>query len=549
MKQNLTNFFNLIKKDKQAKTLTIIGVLLLFIFTIGYSLSMFTSSKNTTLANVKINDLSFNITTNSGTSDDRILHLQANKIESFSVVITNLNKISKKYELIYDVCSNSNCTSVLNSLPDGVKVEFMEENSDELNGLINNTGETKKINLLTTNNTNNDVYIRLNLNVGYEWNELELANQIKEYSKITDIIAYVDGVEVKDYPSTCSYVAKAKAYKNNQEITLNDLKVECDKTTKLWKTSYIGFADKIEINFKTAYILKDYILNLDKTDNGLEVDDTTDKNIRYVGASPKNYLKFNDETWRIIGVFNNITTIDENGNEKKESLVKIVRNDSLGSYSWDTSQNNNSGYGINEWNQSYLMEELNSDYIDINKIDGNTNWYNGVNSTKDGMYDYNKNIKNNFIDKIAEVKWNLGGYSSFNVSALNMYTYERGTLHVANPEDKIPRKDYWNGKIALIYPSDYGYASTNIECRNNMGSAINYENSCKKDNWLQNNEKQWTLSSTSTNEIYVFFVEADGRINLNRAFNAYCVRPSLFLKTDILITSGTGEKTNPYILG
>ena len=68
-------------------------------------------------------------------------------------------------------------------------------------------------------------------------------------------------------------------------------------------------------------------LALDKTKNGLEIDETTDKNLRYVGASPKNYLKFNDEIWRIIGVFNNITTIDKQENEKTESLVKIVRND------------------------------------------------------------------------------------------------------------------------------------------------------------------------------------------------------------------------------
>ncbi|MCI6932598.1 MAG: hypothetical protein MR765_05700, partial [Tenericutes bacterium] len=96
--------------------------------------------------------------------------------------------------------------------------------------------------------------------------------------------------------------------------------------------------------------------------NGLEQDDTTDKNIRYVGASPKNYLKFNNEIWRIIGVFNNITTIDEQENEKTESLVKIVRNDSLGKYSWDSSESSiNNGYGVNEWSQADLMYELNCD--------------------------------------------------------------------------------------------------------------------------------------------------------------------------------------------
>ena len=101
MKRNLTKFFNLIKKDKQAKILTIIGVLLLFIFTIGYSLSMFTGSKGTTLANIKVNDLSFNMTTNSGMSDDRVLHLKAGKTEKFDIVLTNLNKVDVKYEIIY----------------------------------------------------------------------------------------------------------------------------------------------------------------------------------------------------------------------------------------------------------------------------------------------------------------------------------------------------------------------------------------------------------------------------------------------------------------
>lgn len=283
--------------------------------------------------------------------------------------------------------------------------------------------------------------------------------------------------------------------------------------------------------------------------NGLEQDDTPDKNIRYVGANPKNYVEFANtgELWRIVGVFNNITTIDEQGNTKKESLVKIVRNESLGNYSWDTSGTSNSGYGINEWSQSYLMKELNSDYIDINKKDGTTNWYNGASSAKNGMYDYSKNIKNNFIDKIAEVRWNLGGHSSFKVSSLNMYTYERGTTHVINPADKVPRKDYWDGKIALIYPSDYGYASTNSACRNNMGNDNEFD--CKKDNWLYKNENQWTLSSRSDDEIYVFYASIEGNINLNRAFNDHCVRPTLYLKSDILIASGTGEEGSPYRLG
>ena len=89
MKTKLIKFFNLIKKDKQVKILTIMGIILLFIFTLGYSLSMFTSSQNKKIANIKVNDLSFNITTNSGETNDRIFHLQAGKIEQFESLHTS----------------------------------------------------------------------------------------------------------------------------------------------------------------------------------------------------------------------------------------------------------------------------------------------------------------------------------------------------------------------------------------------------------------------------------------------------------------------------
>ena len=129
------------------------------------------------------------------------LNIKTSK-ELFNVIITNLNNINTTYELIYDICTNSECTNTLNSLPNGVKVEYLTENSDTLNGKINNNNGTKTINIITTNTTSSDVYIRLNLNAGYDWNNLVLANQIKEYKNETNIIAYVDGVEQKNGPQT-----------------------------------------------------------------------------------------------------------------------------------------------------------------------------------------------------------------------------------------------------------------------------------------------------------------------------------------------------------
>ena len=249
MKENLIKFFNLIKNNKQAKALLILGILLIFIFTLGFSLSMFTSNNTAKIANIKVNDLSFNITTNNATSNDRILHLKAGKTELFNVIITNLNNINTTYELIYDICSNLECTNTLNSLPNGVKVEYLTENSDTLNGTINNNNGTKTINIITTNITSSDIYIRLNLNAGYDWNSLVLANQIKEYKQETNITVFIDEVETKNYPNNCNYAVETKAYKGTQEVPLENLNVTCDTTTKKWTTNFTGHADRIEVKF------------------------------------------------------------------------------------------------------------------------------------------------------------------------------------------------------------------------------------------------------------------------------------------------------------
>ena len=315
----------------------------------------------------------------------------------------------------------------------------------------------------------------------------------------------------------------------------------------------------------TPTLLKkiDLMYQYESGTNGLEQDDTTDKNIRYVGASQKNYLKFNNEIWRIIGVFNNITTIDEQENEKTESLVKIVRNDSLGNYSWDSSESSiNNGYGVNEWSQADLMYELNCDgkstkycrdditegYLS-NLTTGSTTWYNGSNNAKNGTYDYSKNIRSSSIDKVAKVRWNTSR-TTLGASALDSYNKERSTTLISTPSDTVTRNNTWDGKIALIYPSDYGYASTDTTCRGGLNSYdSNYNGYCKNENWLFNSAFQWTLSPHSGGANLVFFVYSGGDVGSNYAYSTIGVRPVLFLKSDVVIAGGTGESIeNAYTL-
>ena len=173
-------------------------------------------------------------------------------------------------------------------------------------------------------------------------------------------------------------------------------------------------------------------------------------------------------------------------------MLKIIRNESIGSFSWDSSSSNiNDGKGINEWSQSKLMKELNSDFLDIVNVLGSNKWYNGQNNQMSGSYNYKNNIKNEFQYMIAMVNWNLGAGSRYDFSISSFYNNERGTIHIENVSDGVERTDIWLGKIALIYPSDYGYASTNVNCRKSMAST-----NCKENNWLYvEGHHQWTITS------------------------------------------------------
>ena len=516
MKTKLIKFFNLIKKDKQAKILTIMGIILLFIFTLGYSLSMFTSSQNNNVANIKVNDLSFNITTNSGESNDRILHLQAGKIESFSVIITNLNKINTKYELIYDVCSDSKCNNFIDEVSE-IKIQ-VKENYDNIYGNINIGSENAiKLVLITENNSNSDYYIKLNMNAGYAWNDLARVGKLKKFSNDINLIAYVDGEEINDLPNSCNYSVTTVAYKNNKEISLNDLSVTCDKTTKIWKISYSGFPTKIKFYFSSlpSINLVNYIQNLynnDASNNYLSKDDPS-SNIRYFGGGSKNYIEFgNDgELWRIIGIFN----VNDSSDGIVKPMVKIVRNSSIGTFAWDTTfSSDNSGYGYNDWTKSKLMQELNNDYLNYN-LTSNSYWYSGVNNAKSAIFNFQYTIKEKYQKLIANVTWNLGGYPLYGISAADIYSKERSSTVFSG------NSSTWIGKIGLLYPSDIAYASDDSSCRSNISKC----STSNPTSWMNDNVSLWLITHVSSINNYVYAYR-NGVGGQQMAFNKYDINLS-----------------------
>ena len=220
--------------------------------------------------------------------------------------------------------------------------------------------------------------------------------------------------------------------------------------------------------------------NLDTVN--LMADDTSEENIRYVGATVNNYIDIGDKDnegnpilWRIIGVMNKITNLDNGGQE--ESLVKIIRAESIGEYSWDSSPGNiNNGYGVNEWSEADVMKLLNPQevYDGTPAIGGSLYWNresgNCYNAKEEG------NIPCDFISsglseeakgKIVKVRWNTGTtgevYDNSKITAKYMYDAERSTHNgnehctskrESNCNDEVERKPTWDGYMGLMYPSD-----------------------------------------------------------------------------------------------
>ena len=94
-----------------------------------------------------------------------------------------------------------------------------------------------------------------------------------------------------------------------------------------------------------------------------------------------------------------------------------------------------------------------------------------------------------------------------------------------------------------MYSSDYGYASTDTDCRSNLNSS-----NCKNNNWMFNSGSQWTLSPTSGDVDLVFDVYSDGFVDIDLANYARGVRPALFLKSEAQIKSGTGTESDPFVI-
>ena len=365
-------------------------------------------------------------------------------------------------------------------------------------------------------------------------------------------------------------------------------KAVCDKGASVewdsnkWAPLVVNLSEtktKCTLYFSKMYNLKEYIENLAEEDTTtLAYDDTSEKNLRYIGASPNNYIDIGDRDsngdpilWRIIGVMNNMTVINEDDSESTgQSLIKIIRADTLeDGFSWDSSASGvNSGWGVNEWSQADIMTTLNTEAY-WSKESGQC--YSSYNDEQTACNFSSTGLTPEVKEKLAKVRWNTGTFEKYNTSDwLVNATYKAERSNHNGKEqcassggswcnDDVERTTTWDGYIGLMYPSDYGYAvggSVRSEClAKSMFKWTESSPSCKGNDWLRDSyNTQWTITPAPDSEsaFYAFRVSSSGHLMTDSIAYGSAVRPVAYLKSTIKIQEKSdndyGSESNPFVL-
>ena len=489
------------------------------------------------------------------------------------IVLISLVGLASTYAwFTWKSSSNTNVTLSIGNLADVTFTSGPDINISNLAPVYNYTDGVSTTFVMKNNSTTNNLNYEIKLDVTSISNELKSESfkyTLLKDNKVVQTGNLKNAVNGKTLTLNAGLLAKGSTSNYKLYFWIDG---NMENNSNMMNKSLVG---KINIEEKLTYInnLYNNSTKTPVTNNSITYQyDTTNNlmqdtagNIRYYGASPNNYIYFNCdsypstncELWRIIGIF--------------DGKIKLIRNESIGSMAYDddyqdtylqqlTSSDSNSvikmlqydndsevtvkllapsGDGQNDYSSSSLQKILNNYY------------YNKLNYTGTITYDFtNTGIKNDTTrNMIAETTWNLGGWDTSNIYSNVMYEKERGTTVNSGSSTT------WTGKIALAYPSDYGYATDLSKCSQILS---NYDSStdsyaCRSNDWmypiLGTSSNGWLLTPYSSNAYRAFCVDSSGYVNDNYdVCIAYEVAPVLYLSSDQDIVSGDGSQSNPYQL-
>ncbi len=224
---------------------------------------------------------------------------------------------------------------------------------------------------------------------------------------------------------------------------------------------------------------------------------------RFMGNMPENYVYWNGEQWRVIGVESQYSDTDGWNN-----YVKMIKATSIGGRPWY----NSSSRGT-DWSGSATNAYLNSTYL--------------VSMTSN-------------VDYLVSMRWYWGGDWESNFSYNSAYEKERQNASEVS-----------YGRAGLINLSDYlgshmqGYNQT---CVNNSDNCNTTPHS-----WIYDikgaTSQMWTLTANTVGSS-AFVIGKDGSVPNHWTDTSYPIFPVVYLKANtIVVGDGVGGSGNHYQIG
>ena len=289
--------------------------------------------------------------------------------------------------------------------------------------------------------------------------------------------------------------------------------------------------------------------------DGLYEDQYEDGRYIYRGSEPDNYIRFNNELWRIIA-------------KEADGTYKIIRDELL-------PQNAN---------YTTMAYDVENHRLTENNTYCTTNWGCGVFAAVSGTFQTPNGNYSGTVTEDSSIKEYLNNtyyptLTGIAKTQVQSHTFNIGSVQYLDQSgnDSIEKniageKMYqWTGNVGLINVSDVLKASMNTACK----SATDQLNKLDQDTPEITCDSNYLLDALPINEelgeigywtINAFSVESGDASNYvwgaargtglaglayNDAYIDYYTgaRPVLYLKSDIEITGGDGTKGNPFVIG
>lgn len=181
-----------------------------------------------------------------------------------------------------------------------------------------------------------------------------------------------------------------------------------------------------------------------------------------------------------------------------------------------------------------------------NKYSDATTWASSQLKTKvfDEVYWNSLGSYQNYIEQVIWYMGSTGGGITFSGKPEELYQIERGGVKTQYNDNL-----FVVGNIGLMYPSDYAY-SIDSSYYNSAMSGANYVTNA----WLyklENTYHEWlmTPSSSSSSNHWLY---PTGDVYSGYPYSSqegiYGIRPTFYLRTNVVYKSGEGTIDNPYQL-